>query len=285
MGGVNQQEENSDDDNDDDDDGWETARKSKNARRKHKRKMIRRQERQLETQEDDEGVQQQQMLHGGGGGVSSQDNNSPKPTDGTAAGASASSTQGAPQVDSPVVSLTGDFAMQNVLLQMGLKVAGPKDGMLIREARKFGLRCHACGYSTDRPEKLSNDIFCPKCGNMNTLDRCQVVVSSMDGRVSYLQIKKKQQSLRGTQYSLPAPQTGRNARNPILREDSLKLPKHKAKPNMDAFAPEYNDETWHTHTKNNTKADLAKTIYLEEVKQLSKKNPNTRKLTRTNRRR
>ena len=279
---AGEEEERSDDDNDDDDDGgWETARRSKNAQRKHKRKMLRRQERQDEEEKEEE-HDQRGLGAGLGAGESSKD-----PVDRDAnPSQSMQSTQQSVTVESStkVVSLTGDFAMQNVLLQMGLKVAGPKDGMLIREARKFGLRCHACGYSTDKPEKLSNDIFCPKCGNMNTLERCQVVVGS-DGRVSYLQIKKKQQSLRGTQYSLPQPQTGRNARNPILREDSLKLPKHKAKPNMDAFSPEYNDETWHTHTKNNTKSDLAKTIYLEEIKQLSKKNPNARKLTRTNRRR
>ena len=37
--------------------------------------------------------------------------------------------------------------------------------------------------------------------------------------------------------------------------------------------------------KNDDKSDLAKTMYLEQVRQSAKKDPNVRKLTRTNRRR
>ena len=258
---------------DDDDEGWETARKSKNAQRKHKRKVLRRkyfeEEREGEGmhQEKENGTRKESKVNTDDQGVVV-----PKDQEGVSLRAQSS----------PVLSLTGDFAMQNVLLQMGLQVAGPKEGMLIKEARRFGLRCSACNFTTDTPQALSNDIFCPKCGNMNTLERCQVVVNSQ-GQVTYLQVKKKQQSLRGTQFSLPQPRTGRNANNPILREDSLKLPKHKPKKQLDF--DEYNEDTWHVHTRNNTKSDLAKTMYLEEVKRASKKNPNARKLTRTNRRR
>ena len=95
-------------------------------------------------------------------------------------------------------------------------------------------------------------------------------------------------SLKGTQYSLPQPRTGRNANNPILREDNLKIPKRKPKPNMDAFSPEYNEETWHRTNGLDSisgKLDDRQANYLEQVKQSVKKNPNARKLTRTNRRR
>ena len=264
-------------------DGWETARKSKNAQRKHKRKMLRKLEKKQEEQNPPEQTDERERDAEGNANVQRGSSGESPPSVSKSA---ASNVSGGSEVvvDSPVVSLTGDFAMQNVLLQMGLKVAGPKDGMLIKEARKFGLRCHACGFSTDNPQTLTNDLFCPKCGNMNTLERCQVVVNS-DGQVIYLQLNRKSQTLRGTQYSLPAPRTGRNANNPILREDSLKLPKRKPKADLDAFAPEYNEETWHNVHKNDDKSDLAKTMYLEQVRQSAKKNPNVRKLTRTNRRR
>ncbi|CAI9545693.1 unnamed protein product [Staurois parvus] len=39
--------------------------------------------------------------------------------------------------------LTTDFAMQNVLIQMGLHVLSV-DGMLIRQTRNYVLRCHGC---------------------------------------------------------------------------------------------------------------------------------------------
>lgn len=44
---------------------------------------------------------------------------------------------------SSVVCVTGDYAMQNVILQMGLRLAAP-DGMQIRETRRWALRCSAC---------------------------------------------------------------------------------------------------------------------------------------------
>ncbi|PIO13261.1 hypothetical protein AB205_0009840 [Aquarana catesbeiana] len=39
--------------------------------------------------------------------------------------------------------LTTDFAMQNILIQMGLHVLSV-DGMLIRQTRNYILRCHGC---------------------------------------------------------------------------------------------------------------------------------------------
>ncbi|QDZ24007.1 RNA-binding NOB1-like protein [Chloropicon primus] len=256
--------------------GWETARKSKNAQRKQKRKFFRKQ-----RMQDEERMEVATTTV-----APAQDAAAKISVAATTATAietdDGGEVEGASEVKSPVVSLTGDFAMQNVLLQMGLQVAGPKDGMLIREAKKFGLRCHACGYSTDNPQSLSNDIFCPKCGNMNTLERCQIVVDSL-GQVTFVQMGRKKQMLRGTQYSLPQPQTGRNAKNPILREDNLKIPKGKAKPRVDGFT----EATWHHSLEGMTtgRLDDRQANYLEQVKQSTKKNPNARKLTRTNRRR
>ncbi|XP_051920176.1 RNA-binding protein NOB1 isoform X2 [Hippocampus zosterae] len=72
--------------------------------------------------------------------------------------------------------LTTDFAMQNVLIQMGLHVVS-LNGMLIKQARNYILRCHACFTTTSDMSKQ----FCPKCGN-RTLKKVSVSVDE-DGRV------------------------------------------------------------------------------------------------------
>ncbi|NXU67648.1 NOB1 protein, partial [Horornis vulcanius] len=67
--------------------------------------------------------------------------------------------------------VTTDFAMQNVLLQMGLHVLAV-NGMLIRQARSYILRCHGCFRTTSDMTK----VFCPHCGN-KTLKKVAVSVS------------------------------------------------------------------------------------------------------------
>ncbi len=49
----------------------------------------------------------------------------------------------APAPDSAVCSVTADFAMQNVLLQMGLRLATP-DGRRVSQLSRWVLRCTAC---------------------------------------------------------------------------------------------------------------------------------------------
>ncbi|XP_061613395.1 RNA-binding protein NOB1 isoform X1 [Phyllopteryx taeniolatus] len=72
--------------------------------------------------------------------------------------------------------MTTDFAMQNVLIQMGLHVVS-MNGMLIKQARNYILRCHACFTTTSNMSKQ----FCPKCGN-RTLKKVSVSVNE-DGQV------------------------------------------------------------------------------------------------------
>ncbi|THH12401.1 hypothetical protein EW145_g64 [Phellinidium pouzarii] len=60
--------------------------------------------------------------------------------------------------------MTADFAMQNVLLQMGLSLVGV-EGKRIEKVKTWVLRCHAC-------YKLCKDAtkkFCPFCGNPTLL--------------------------------------------------------------------------------------------------------------------
>ncbi|XP_010669428.2 RNA-binding NOB1-like protein [Beta vulgaris subsp. vulgaris] len=133
--------------------------------------------------------------------------------------------------DSSVACITGDFAMQNVILQMGLRLVAP-GGMQIRELHRWVLKCHACQNVTAEVGRL----FCPKCGNGGTLRKVAVTVGE-NGVV--LQARRHRISLRGTKFSLPLPQGGRDAisKNPVLREDQLPqkflYPKTKKKSNKD----------------------------------------------------
>ncbi|KAG0561888.1 hypothetical protein KC19_9G100800 [Ceratodon purpureus] len=120
-----------------------------------------------------------------------------------------------PSWQSSVACATGDFAMQNVILQMGLRLLSPS-GVHVRELSRFVLKCTACNNITAEVGR----IFCPKCGNGGTLYKVSVTVGA-NGSVHAGQIKRV--NLRGTRYSLPLPKGGRvgAAQNPILREDQL----------------------------------------------------------------
>lgn len=59
-----------------------------------------------------------------------------------------------------VACLTMDFAMQNVLMQIGLNIAS-LDGRVIKQMRTFIFRCYACFKTTS----IMTKIFCPNCGN------------------------------------------------------------------------------------------------------------------------
>lgn len=133
--------------------------------------------------------------------------------------------------DSTVACITSDYAMQNVILQIGLRLIA-SGGMQIRQLHRWVLKCHACNNVTQEIGK----IFCPKCGNGGTLRK----VSATVGENGILLASRKQRIvLRGSKFSLPLPQGGRDAikNNLILREDQLprKLlyPKMKKKPNKD----------------------------------------------------
>ncbi|XP_075432591.1 RNA-binding protein NOB1 isoform X2 [Ascaphus truei] len=124
--------------------------------------------------------------------------------------------------------LTTDFAMQNVLIQMGLHVLSV-DGMLIRQTRSWILRCHGCFRTTSDMCKS----FCPHCGN-RTLKKVAVSVSG-DGSLHM-------HFSRNPKHPLPAPQGGKHASNPHLVGDQpfpqQRLSK-KARSKTDVFNPDY----------------------------------------------
>ncbi|KAG5058559.1 hypothetical protein AAZX31_05G192500 [Glycine max] len=147
--------------------------------------------------------------------------------------------------ESSVACITGDFAMQNVLLQMGLRLLAP-GGTQIHQLHRWILKCHACNTVTAEIGR----IFCPKCGNGGTLRKVAVTVNE-NGIV--LAARRPRVTLRGTKFSLPLPQGGRDAvtKNLILREDQLPqrvlYPKMKKanKQDDDFFTP---DSVFSHHT-------------------------------------
>ncbi|XP_076350947.1 RNA-binding protein NOB1-like isoform X2 [Tachypleus tridentatus] len=136
----------------------------------------------------------------------------------------------------PIVACaTTDFAMQNVLIQMGLKVLSI-DGMLIRNTKTFMLRCHACFRTTSNMDKK----FCPNCGNQ-TLKRVEVIVNE-NGTKTLLINFKKPINIRGTKFSLPKPQGGKHANNPLLCADQpvpQNRPSKLGTQKTDALHPDY----------------------------------------------
>lgn len=122
----------------------------------------------------------------------------------------------------PVVALmTVDFSMQNVTLQLGLKLVSV-DERVIRTANKIILRCHACFKTTTDMSKK----FCPHCGNLNTLKRVVVTVDEEGKQVIHINTKKPI-NIRGTKYSIPMPKGGQHSRDPVL-VDGQRIPHNKA---------------------------------------------------------
>lgn len=115
--------------------------------------------------------------------------------------------------------MTGDYAVQNVLLGMGLGLVG-EGGKRISKVRSWVLRCHACFKLC----KDSSKRFCPSCGN-STLMRTTVSTSAVTGKQTIHLKKNFQYHLRGTKYSIPDPKPGRAkgqikaGSGLILRED------------------------------------------------------------------
>lgn len=115
-----------------------------------------------------------------------------------------------------VACVTTDFSMQNVLIQMNLKVLSV-DGLLVRHAKTWVLRCSACFKVHFDMERL----FCSHCG-VNHLHR---IASSIDAKTGVLKLHLKKGfkvSARGKLHPLPKPgQQGKYEGELLLREDQL----------------------------------------------------------------
>lgn len=110
----------------------------------------------------------------------------------------------------PAAVSTGDFAMQNVALQMGLNLVNPTNGRHITQVKSWMLRCHACFRLTQIPRNGIVKQFCPSCGQ-NSLMRCTVKVSD-EGQIKVFLRRNMQWSVRGNKFSLPNPQSHKSKR-------------------------------------------------------------------------
>ena len=118
-----------------------------------------------------------------------------------------------------VACLTTDYAMQSVLMQMGLKLIGA-DGMLMRSVKQWVLRCSGCFTLQPGLDKQ----FCMKCGNAS-LVRLQAVLDARGSRrilpESGAPARVRSTNIRGTKFPMPQPKSGRHAQNMIIAEDQL----------------------------------------------------------------
>lgn len=99
---------------------------------------------------------------------------------------------------------TGDFACQNVLMQIGLKLMNHLSGKQIKSVKNFMYRCHACFTMVPMPKLGQRKHFCPKCGG-DTLLRCAVSIDNVTGKVTPHLKSNMKWITRGQVYSLASP--------------------------------------------------------------------------------
>ncbi|CAH8381864.1 unnamed protein product [Eruca vesicaria subsp. sativa] len=180
--------------------------------------------------------------------------------------------------ESSVACITGDYAMQNVIIQMGLRLLAP-GGMQIRQLNRWVLKCHACYTVT--PE--IGRIFCPKCGNGGTLRKVAVTIGE-NGTI--IAARKPRVTLRGTKFSIPMPKSGRDAitKNLVLREDQLpqKYLHPKTKKKASKAGDEYfiSDDVFMNH-HSDRKAPLQPPVRKALAVFSQKRNPNDNHYSRS----
>lgn len=121
-----------------------------------------------------------------------------------------------------VACATHDFAVQNVLLQIGLNLVSG-EGKRISSVKTWVLRCHAC-FKVTRKMDLK---FCPSCGGA-TLMRTSVSTDSKGAMKVHLK-RNMQWNNRGTVYGISKQQHGtanmKGRDNLILRADQREVEK------------------------------------------------------------
>lgn len=109
--------------------------------------------------------------------------------------------------------VTTDFTVQNVLMQMGVKIL-TVDGMAIRRVKKWALKCHACTHVDLNMSRK----FCENCGN-DSLIRVSVSVDQ-SGSIRHFG-PRRPVNIRGTQFTIPIPKGGRDEKKFIMSQDEL----------------------------------------------------------------
>jgi len=103
-----------------------------------------------------------------------------------------------------VATISGDFAMQNVLLQMNLNLLSSKSCKRITQLRQTILRCHGCFNTTKEMDRQ----FCPRCGKP-TLTRVSCTTNAQ-GEVKLHLKANMQWNNKGNVFSIPKPVSGRS---------------------------------------------------------------------------
>ncbi|CAI5758254.1 unnamed protein product [Candida verbasci] len=104
----------------------------------------------------------------------------------------------------PVALATGDFACQNVAMQININLLNTMSGKQIKRIRNYMYRCHACFKLTPISKDGKPKHFCPKCGG-NTLLRCAVSIDNKTGKIIPHLKQNFQWINRGDKFSLPSP--------------------------------------------------------------------------------
>lgn len=174
--------------------------------------------------------------------------------------------------------ITVDYAMQNVLLHMGLNLIST-GGLRIRKITRWVKRCYACRTVVSQ----NGRVYCPNCGN-HTLLRVQCVLDE-DGKVKFFFNDKKKINLRGTIFNIKRSKGGQKSNDVILREDAtygfkMKGSKHnkygkllrKGVNPKDPFSDEFNFDT------NFRKSKVKNTVNVRKAMKFyngyGRKNPN-----------
>ncbi|OBA17985.1 D-site 20S pre-rRNA nuclease [Metschnikowia bicuspidata var. bicuspidata NRRL YB-4993] len=103
-----------------------------------------------------------------------------------------------------VAITTGDFACQNVSMQIGLKLMNHLSGKQIKSVKNFMYRCHACFKMTPMHKLGERKHFCPKCGG-DTMIRCAVSIDNVTGKITPHLKKNFKWITRGQVYSMASP--------------------------------------------------------------------------------
>eukprot|EP01059_Diplonema_ambulator_P012047 TRINITY_DN22170_c0_g2_i1.p1 TRINITY_DN22170_c0_g2~~TRINITY_DN22170_c0_g2_i1.p1 ORF type:complete len:445 (+),score=130.56 TRINITY_DN22170_c0_g2_i1:44-1378(+) len=113
--------------------------------------------------------------------------------------------------------MTTDFAMQNVLMHLGVQVVSV-EGYRVKHLKKWVLRCHGC-YAI---VKDTTRQFCPECGSGDTLKRVSYTINETGEEEIWINPRRRI-NIRGTIYNLPKPRGGRSGTNRtfVIREDQL----------------------------------------------------------------
>ncbi|KAM5424264.1 20S-pre-rRNA D-site endonuclease NOB1 [Saccharomyces cerevisiae] len=141
--------------------------------------------------------------------------------------------------ENQVALATGDFAVQNVALQMNLNLMNFMSGLKIKRIRNYMLRCHACFKIFPLPKDGKPKHFCASCGGQGTLLRCAVSIDSRTGNVTPHLKSNFQWNNRGNRYSVASPLSKNSQKrygkkghvhskpqeNVILREDQKEYEK------------------------------------------------------------